>query len=183
MKFSEGQDSWRSIPEWVSFLIEFGFAWLTEPHSVRRVAVVSMPSDSAAAGLITLGAMRKCLELEDATDAGSHHARLTQLARQRPPGVTLRYSKKAGTFAFDYLDRDGNPVVKKRNCSRETLYTIVRATALDWRIAGEAPAALIKGADVPHSDFYDQLCKEGKNQTVKSLGITFADLPRGAGSW
>ena len=88
MNFSEAHEPWRSVPEWADFLIEFGFAWLAPTLAARRIAVVSMPCDSAAAGLIALGAMRKCLELDDANDVASHYQRLLDIARARPRGYT-----------------------------------------------------------------------------------------------
>ena len=140
MKFSEANDPWRSVPEWASFLIEFGFAWLAPTLASRRIAVISMPSDSAAAGLIALGAMRKCLELDDANDMNVHYEKLLNLARKRPSGVTVRNTKMSGVFVFDGVGNDGNPWVKKLS-SRSLRAPILRSTAINWRIHGEAPVA------------------------------------------
>lgn len=81
MEFSEAQTQWRSIPDWASCLIEFGYAWMGQPRDSRMIAVISMPSDSAAAGLVALGAMRRCLELENANDTNSHYEKLLELAK------------------------------------------------------------------------------------------------------
>ena len=149
MKFSESYDSWRDVPDWASFLIEFGFAWLTQTQVTRRIAIVSMPSDSAAAGLITLGAMRKCLELDDANDMSRHYDRLVDLTRRQPRGVTLRHNKKAGVFVFAGFDYDRNPCVKKQRAKGISRFPITRLVAVDWRVDGEAPVAFRDGYRSP----------------------------------
>ena len=159
MNFSEANEPWRSVPDWASFLIEFGFAWLAQPRAHRRIAVVSMPSDSAAAGLIALGAMRKCLELDDANDMSAHYEKLLDLARKRPIGVTLRHKKQKGVFVFDGVSEDGNLWVRKLNSTSNRRETIPRSSAMNWRIDGEAPVAVLNGELVPNSQFYAHLVK------------------------
>lgn len=161
MKFSEAHDPWRSVPEWASFLIEFGFAWLSATLDARRIALVSMPSDSAAAGLIALGAMRKCLELDDASDVGSHYQRLLDIARARPKGVYLRHGNKTDRFVFDGFDENGNPIVKNVTVKWSQRITITRSMAMNWRISGEAPVTVLNGQQVPNSQFYTQLVRNG----------------------
>src|SRR5689334_13909744 len=130
MEFSEADNEWRSVPDWASFLIEFGFAWLAKPHTSRGIALVSMPSDSAAAGLIALGAMRKCLELDDANDVGSHYQRLLELARKRPKSVSLRHATRSGCFEFDGFDANGNPMVKQLKSKSSLRINVPRSTAM-----------------------------------------------------
>ena len=113
MEFSEAGSEWRGVPEWAFFLIEFGFAWLAEPHPSRRIALVSMPCDSAAAGLIALGAMRRCLEFDDANDAGSHYQRLQELAHRHPKSLVLHHATEKGRFEFCRLDPAGYLWVQK----------------------------------------------------------------------
>jgi hypothetical protein len=160
IEFSEAHESWRTVPHWASFLIEFGFAWLAQPLVARRIAVITMPSDSAAAGLVALGAMRRCLELDDANDMSSHYEKLQGLARGRPNGVTLRNNKLKGIFIFDGIGEDGVPWAKKKTES-DFRVNIPRTSALNWRMNGEAPVVVLTGQEVPYSQFYTHLVDMG----------------------
>ena len=131
MNFSEARDPWRSVPDWASFLIEFGFDWMAPTLVARRIAVVSMPSDSAAAGLIALGAMRKCLELDDANDVDSHYRRLLEIAHARPKGVYMRFANKRDRFIFVGFVEIGNPIVKNITVPWPQRRTITRSGAMN----------------------------------------------------
>lgn len=176
MIFSEANEPWRSVPDWASFLIEFGFAWLALPRAPRRIAVVSMPSDSAAAGLIALGAMRKCLELDDANDISTHYEKLLDLARKRPVGVTLRHKKHKGVYAFDRVGEEGDLWVKKLNSTSKRRETISRSLAMNWRIHGDAPVAVLNGELVPNSQFYANLVKRGGDIRLSNLSESHSQI-------
>jgi hypothetical protein len=176
MEFSEANNPWRSIPEWASFLIEFGFAWLGQPRDSRRIAVISMPSDSAAAGLVALGAMRKCLELDDANDTTSHYEKLLALAKSRPDGITLRHSKWKGEFAFDGLDRDGVPWVRQLRSRSNFRVNIPRSSALNWRIDGEPPVVLVPGQQVPNAQLYSGLVARGGEIRSSNLSESYSQV-------
>ncbi|MFZ4081794.1 MAG: hypothetical protein ACOYKN_11240 [Pirellula sp.] len=176
MKFSESQDPWRGVPEWASFLIDFGFAWIVQPVPNRRIAVVTMPADSAAAGLITLGAMRKCLELDDANDVDSHYRRLLDIAHARPPGVQLRFTDKRDRFKFYGFDEKGNPIVKNVTVTWFQTRTITRSDAMKWRVYGEAPVAVLNGQKVPHSQIYNNLVKNGGEIKPSNLSQSHSQI-------
>jgi hypothetical protein len=173
MEFSEGHNQWLRIPDWVSFLIDFGYVWLDRPRDSRRIAVISMPSDSAAAGLVSLGAMRKCLELDDANDASSHYEKLLLFARTRPDGVTLRHNKQKGVFAFDGVDGDGVAWVISQSGLR---INILPSTALNWRIAGDPPVVLVAGQQVPNAQLYSHLVSSGGNIRSSNLSETHSQV-------
>jgi hypothetical protein len=80
MQFSEANGAWQVIPRWADFLIRLGFEWPEGESETRRIGLISMPCDSAAAGLIALGAMRRRLELDDANDLTAHFQRIRALA-------------------------------------------------------------------------------------------------------
>ena len=82
MLFSEHDSEWMPIQPWMDFLIQFGYGWRSEPASPRRIALISMPCDSAAAGLIVLGALIRDLTIPSANDVDGHYERLLQKARQ-----------------------------------------------------------------------------------------------------
>src|SRR5258708_3671241 len=54
--FSETGCVWQPVPPWAAFLIRFGYLWRATSKT-RRIALLTMPCDSAAAGLISLGAL------------------------------------------------------------------------------------------------------------------------------
>ena len=176
MNFSEAHEPWRSVPEWASFLIEFGFAWLAPTLGARRIAVISMPSDSAAAGLIALGAMRKCLEFDDATDAGSQYQRLLDIARAHPNGVYLKRARKSGRFIFDGFDTNGNPVVRNLSVKWSQRITITRSVAMNWQVSGEAPVTAVDGQQVPNSQFYAHLVRNGGEIKPSNLSESYSQI-------
>ena len=178
MEFSEANAEWRPVPDWASFLIQFGFRWLGLARSSRRIAVVSMPSDSAAAGLITLGAMRKCLELNDANDIGSHFQRILELSRKAVPSIHLRYRKHRDLFVLEPVDGQGYAWARN---SREPGHRIRinRSCALDWRFSGEPPVVTLNGDKLPNPEFYEQLVANGgaiqpSNLTRSDSGVCLA---------
>lgn len=81
MLFAEGNRDWENTPGWAQFLISVGHAW---PHdlSIRRLGLISLPCDSAAAGLVALGAVVRDLENPDANDVTGHYEALARHAHQ-----------------------------------------------------------------------------------------------------
>jgi hypothetical protein len=67
---------------WVDFLIKLGFGWPSGTARARRISLVSMPCDSAGAGLVTLGAMIRDLGNSAANDSDGHYDALLRHARQ-----------------------------------------------------------------------------------------------------
>lgn len=81
--FSEQGSQWCAVPSWADFLIELGRRWPTAAAAqVRRIALVSMPCDSAAAGLITLGGVIRDLSDPHADDLEMHYGALLRFAQQ-----------------------------------------------------------------------------------------------------
>lgn len=82
MQFSESEAAWTVVPRWVHFFIQLGYLWRPKPIHGRRIAIISTPCDSAAAGLVVLGALISDLERSDANDADSHLDHLLTYAQQ-----------------------------------------------------------------------------------------------------
>jgi hypothetical protein len=82
MDFSDTYSEWQPIPKWTRFLISLGYGWHRGGPQTRRIALISMPCDSAAAGLILLGAMIRDLEVKEANELDRHTMRLVEHARQ-----------------------------------------------------------------------------------------------------
>jgi hypothetical protein len=73
---------WQPIPKWVEFLIRFGFCWPRNISEPRRIAFISMPCDSAAAGLVALGALIKDFGNSDTNDMDGLYDSLLLYAKQ-----------------------------------------------------------------------------------------------------
>jgi hypothetical protein len=89
MLFSEGNLEWSPVPQWVRFLIRLGLDWPDGAPELRRIALVSMPCDSAAAGLIALGALIRDLGSPSANDVHGHYDALLQYAKQYVDGCRV----------------------------------------------------------------------------------------------
>jgi len=185
VEFSEANDDWRAIPEWAAYLLNLGYAWpVGIEGQPRRIALLSMPSDSAAAGLIALGAMRRLLEREDANDMGSHYQRLLELARKPSKAVSLRHATERGHFAFDGFDKNGNPWVKKLKSRSGRRLTVSRSSAVEWHIDGEAPVTVLNGRQLPNPRFYADLVNGGGEIRPRNLSESHSEIclaGRGAG--
>lgn len=82
MLFCESYRDWGPIPPWAGFLLSLGYRWPTEKPVTRRLALISMPCDSAAAGLLTLGALIRDLTNPEANDIAGHYDGLLRHAQQ-----------------------------------------------------------------------------------------------------
>ncbi len=80
--FSDDDKTWQTIPPWVGSLIGLGYNWPDDPSRQRRISLISMPCDSAAAGLISLGALVRDLANGKANDVDGHYESLMRYAHQ-----------------------------------------------------------------------------------------------------
>lgn len=123
MQFSEANRRYQDIPEWAKFLIMFGVWWPQTQYDKRRIAIISMPCDSAAAGLVTLGAMIRFLERPEANDFSQHLARIRNeknriLVYRKYPKWIFRYDGNDGGYdMIMQIKKSGN------NCRRPPLRT------------------------------------------------------------
>lgn len=69
-----------TVPSWANWLLQLGRSW--ECTGNRQIAVVSMPCDSPAAGLVTLGALAGDLGRAEASDVQGHFDSLLRYAKQ-----------------------------------------------------------------------------------------------------
>lgn len=80
--FSEAGQEWRPLPPWVEFLTRLGYRWPNDATAPRRIALVSMPCDSAGAGLVALGVLVRDLGNPNANEIDGHYDALLRYARQ-----------------------------------------------------------------------------------------------------
>jgi hypothetical protein len=106
MRLSEADAPWQPVPSWADYLIKCGFAW-SDGRERRRIGIISMPCESAGAGLVALGAIRYRLTLADANDALSHFERIEKLAARQDAEIGLRHQSMKGRFRLDGKDQRG----------------------------------------------------------------------------
>jgi hypothetical protein len=187
MQFSEADRFWQSVPRWAEFLIKCGFIWGDGPLGMRRIGIVSMPCESAAAGLVALGAMRYRLSLAGANDSVSHFERIKRLAMRSDVETFLRHETHTGRFRLEGKDKEGIVWVRRetartskswnRNGPLRTI--ILPSNANDWRFDGEAPMQTAQGAELPYGPFYQELVEGAgvpipTNLTQSDSGICIA---------
>jgi hypothetical protein len=165
MRFSEADAPWQPVPSWAAYLITCGFAW-AEGHERRRIGIISMPCESAGAGLVALGAIRYRLTLADANDASSHFERIERLAARHDAETGLRHQSMKGRFRLEgkdprglvwaRLEQKGGGAGKSAHSGPPRI-AIHSGNAGEWRLEGEAPAETVRGAGLPHRRFYEEL--------------------------
>jgi hypothetical protein len=194
--FSEASQVWRQVPRWVKYLIRLGYDWLRTESRPRRIALLSMPCDSAAAGLIALGALVADLANPNANDLGAHYEALLRFARQYLEScrdcrmrcdpdakgcghvgeatgwVRHRDGKRYRVIGISSQPAWGEAIVCSN--SREQRY-LIRAYAADWRIDGEPalqsdPDGLAL-AGAPYARMLD-----GAQIVPENLGRSFSGL-------
>jgi hypothetical protein len=157
MLFSEGNREWREIPRWADFLIRLGFQW-NQLDSARRIGVVTLPCDSPAAALVSLGALIKDLCDPTANDVDNHFADLMRFAHQYVGSCstcTIRCDPAAKGCGFSdrasgvLRHRDGNryQVSGTENSERfgqiiscgnkEEQRQVIAAYSIHWAIDGQ----------------------------------------------
>jgi hypothetical protein len=153
--FGEDGERFGPLPSWVRFFFELGFLWPDD--GVRRVAIVSTPCDSAAAGLIALGALVRRLGEPEANDLGSHKRRIRELR----PGHkgTLRNNGYRGHYVVHRRDPDGTLWLE--HTVKKGRLQFLEYHAGDWYFDGESPAEARTGSELPWLPLYRALAPSG----------------------
>lgn len=155
MQFSEENERYHDIPEWAKFLIMFGAWWPQTKYNKRRIAIVSMPCDSSAAGLVALGAMIRFLERPEANDFSQHLQRIRNekdriLVYRKYPNWTFRYDGSDG--GYDMMMQIKNVGTR---ASRPPLRTIFHFK--DVRFQDEPFIEDLIGNELPYGAIYSAL--------------------------
>jgi len=124
-----------------------------------------MPCESAAAGLVALGVMRRRLSEAGASDAISHYQRIERLVASRKGEIFLRHKFYKGRFIVEAKDHDGVMWVRNEatdnsrlsNRTRVTRTVILPSKVCDWHFDGEAPVQTDQGSGLPYRALYEQL--------------------------
>jgi hypothetical protein len=190
MQFSEANCEWQETPSWASFLIRCGFDWLRDVQAPRRIGLISMPCDSAGAGLVALGAMRHRLEINGANDLGAHYQRIESLARSGDTRARLLNRnpprKLRGPYVVDGQYSAGMVWVKMVS-SPDTRMTVSLTTAINWQFEAEAPVQVLCGDQIPYGQHYAELIEGGNAVDAANLmqsdsGVCLASRVTGGNS-
>jgi len=161
--FSEDRTQFGPLPSWVRFFLEVGFHWPND--GVRRVAIVSTPCDSAAAGLIALGALVRRLCEPESNDLGTHKRRIRELR----PGHkgTLRRNGDRGHYIVHRRDPDGT--IWLEHTVKKERFQFLEYRAGDWYFDGESPTEARTGSELPWLPLYQALMPSGFSIDASNL--------------
>jgi hypothetical protein len=150
MRFIERDVELPCVPKWADFLLSFGYNWPQAARATRRIALVSMPCDSAAAGLVALGIMRKRLEQPDGSDKTRHLDRLFSCAQGEKCDVRIKHRVRKGLFRVNTKRSDGVWFI---DC-KEQSFRVLSANAFDWAFEDEPFVEVKDGAQIPYHPLY-----------------------------
>lgn len=165
---TEGAEYSGQVPAWAAYLIGLGYRSAKAHAGKRRIRLVSLPCDSAGAGLIALGALRSRLENSGANDLANHFERIKRAASDGHRIATLRREGSRSRFRFDRIDRDGTlwleeisvPTGRGKASSIPRFpvrNSVTASTATQWLFEGEAPIRVSKGEALPWRSLYQCL--------------------------
>lgn len=180
IEFSELGSPWAAMPLWASYCVELGRTWPLGPGK-HRLGFVSTPCDSAAAGLITLGAMLQRLEDPAGDDLGAHRKRMQALAYE-DDDVILRNVNNKKKFKFARADADGIWVAEQ--AQNPSTWLLHDANMADWYFDGEPPVVSQRGEILPFANLYRALSRSvaaihEANLSTTDSGIVFAGRAAG----
>lgn len=160
-EFREGEDASRPTPPWAQFFLRTGYQLQAELSNARRIILLTMPCESAGAGLLTLGALRFRLAQRGADDLEEHFSRIQALARtghtNRPLCDIRNRGKRAGPFLVGDIEQDTGHVWVQHASVGDVRRLITPAAAMNWRFQDEPPLYLQSGAQVPYRELYTRL--------------------------
>ncbi|MCF8144160.1 MAG: hypothetical protein K9N21_09595 [Deltaproteobacteria bacterium] len=184
LMFSENKEKWQPIPKWAQFLINFGFQWQEVGLGYRRIALVSMPCDSAAAGLIALGALIRDLGNPKANNVDGHYDALLRYAQQylqscrncpqpcNPKKARCGYSERATGWVRNWRNTPAKRymISERSNIAKNELFYSIedgtwwqnRTYSLDWQIEGEPPPQLDEQEGVLKREIYTNIIESAQ---------------------
>lgn len=176
LEFSEFGGEWQPPPKWVSFLMEFGTSWLDKPVDSKRIAVVSMPCESPASGLLALGVLRKCLEQDNANDLENHYRRLVEYADQPENNIEVRHSNFSGVFKLEGVDQDGRIVLWRRKKRGPERISVPCSDAAFLRVNDAAPITVYPGEQSLDPLLYESMTQSGGALNPSNLSKTYSRI-------
>jgi len=185
--YSEDSSDWMAMPRWVDFLIRVGFTWPDDVNRQRRIALISMPCDSEAAGLVALGAHTRDLCRPAANDVDGHYAALIRYARQylarcatctsrcNPAEVrcgfaaeatgrlmTIRAEHKRGYMVSDITKSGDLEVVFHTGKNGDVKIPLTPQNATDYYVVGEPPPVFSHAQDGLQGGGYAEIVEQAQ---------------------
>jgi hypothetical protein len=143
--------SYSSTPDWMRWLIDLGMLWREKAEGRRTISLVSMPCDSSAAGLITLGATLRNFCDPLASEAEGHHKALISYAEQ--------YLSACASCSLEKCD----PALKRCGYVYEATGKLVHKTKL------KSKALISASTDISNNLLALQIPGRGKNGPVTNF--------------
>lgn len=144
VELAEGPEprQWKPFPQWASWFVDFGYTFPLE-DSKKTLTIISTPTDSAGAGLIALGLIRRRLEAVWGEDAAGYYERILRLAT-RERGATLKSIATGAIYQPIGTDKWGLRAlcVKGRQKEEGQIKYVMPNNVADWQI-GEEPPVLV----------------------------------------
>ena len=182
------------MPNWVRFLISFGYNWPTNESRPRRISLISMPCDSAGAGLVALGAMIRGLGNPNANDLDGHYEALMRYARQylescrdcdmrcdpdaKGCGYTIEVSGRVRYKGENIYTVSGRTNLTKRDIwffGQGVDRWLNPRLSTDWQIDGEPLPELTNETEALPEDVYD-IIVDGAQIITTNLKRSFSGL-------
>lgn len=183
MQYFESGKLFNKVPQWVTVALGVGYLW--EHCSARRIGLLSMPSDSEAAGLLALGSLRRDLERTTSNHLDTHFDLLVKRCLQRQSSRIsnenidwdlrhvddtywrfVEYDLNADTIVVEdakhraCVKRKGRSISNPHGACRRYL---MRGSALDWQLRGcPVPRTLQNQESLNYSDYINLPNSEGE---------------------
>lgn len=174
MHFAEAKEQLQDIPPWAGFLLRFGYLWPPRESTGRRIALVSMPCDSAAAGLIALGMMLKYLEDPDANDTNLHLQRI----RKEQDAILIYRHRPKWKFRYCGQDNGHDKIIQikkeRKDTSSGPVCMILRPEDICFQ--GEPFPQVINSHALPHATIYRKLMNQNSAILESNLRTTFSGV-------
>lgn len=195
MEFSESKQAWSPLPRWVRFLIDLGYNWPSGEPQPRRIVLLSMPCDSAGAGLVALGAIIRDLTSPNANDVDGHYNALRRYAYQyltscRPCDTRCYPQSKGCGYTSEasgrvrYKGKKIWEVADKTNLADGSIWFyrdpkqwqwLNPKYATEWQLDGEPPPQLINQSKALSEQAYDSIV-DGASIVYNNLQRSFSAL-------
>lgn len=158
--------------------IDLGYSW-PAARGPRRLSFISTPCESAAAGLIALGAMLRRLQQPGTDDLSAHLARLRSLTPEGSYRVVLRNRHHKGRRFGLIRDEAGEIWFQELGRKDPDRRLLLDPHASNWYFDDEPPVEGHKGIELPHRALYESLLPNdapvpGENLRRTDSGIVLA---------
>lgn len=174
LQVSENKYTWLPMPQWVRFLLDYGYYWPPHDPNKRKITFISMPCDSIAAGLITLGNMRRLLEETDANDMNCHFQKILSTQNSLYKGKEANY-RFTGKKSIENINGEKIFCYWVKNSKKGAREVIHSQNAFLWNISGEPPVQIQTGERIENISFYNELFESGVIHT-NNLSKSYSSL-------